>query len=98
MPPALVHWYFENRLAPPLSGPVPDATIEWNDRLWNALCVSLEAAQAVLTGGRPTPPPPRPVNTLSERHPLLADGPSGSATRAVYMREYMRKRRAAKPG
>lgn len=92
--PALVYWFFENRLAPPLSGPVADATIAWNERFWQALCVSQEAAEAMLTAPGPIVDHPGPVNTLPERPPLLRE----DAGRVAYMREYMRRRRAAPRG
>lgn len=81
--------YFEHREPLPLSGPVSEVLIEWNEGLWQALCATGE----VLTGMEPPAAHPLPVNTTSGRPARLGGEFTGKEARAAYMRAYMRRRR-----
>lgn len=87
--PKLVAWYFGHREGPGLSGVWASEQVARNEGLWGALCEGgLETARELVEGlsvNNPTDDPLDPVNTRR--------GPPRAIPRAIYMREYMRRRR-----
>jgi len=92
--PRAVRWYFEHRLPADPTGYTP-TQIATNDLLWRMVCEQgIEGGEKVL-GGAPGEAQDAVVNTEATPQPCVNRTASQDRHGAGYMREYMRKKRAA---